>query len=69
MLEIEGAAQMTPEGIEQMIGQKTEQLDNLRRSMRLVQAQINKLKKLRDAGRSDKNPRASNGPSDDSRRP
>jgi RNA polymerase sigma factor (sigma-70 family) len=69
MLDIEAALKMTPEGIERMIAQKTEQLDNLRRSMRLVQAQINKLKKLRDAGRSDKNPRASNGPSDDSRRP
>jgi RNA polymerase sigma factor (sigma-70 family) len=69
MLEIEDALEMTPEGIEQMIREKTEELDNLRRSMRLVQAQINKLKKLRDAGRSDKNPRASNGPSDDSRRP
>jgi RNA polymerase sigma factor (sigma-70 family) len=69
MLDIEAALKMTPEGIERMIAQKTEQLDNLRRSMRLVQAQITKLKKLRDAGRSDKNPRASNGPSDDSRRP
>jgi len=69
MLEIEGALKLTPEGIERMIRQKTTQLDDLRGSMRLVQAQINKLKKLRDAGRIDKNPRASNGPSDDSRKP
>jgi len=69
MLEIEGALKLTPEGIERMIRQKTTQLDDLRGSMRLVQAQINKLKKLRDAGRIDKNPRASNGPSDNARRP
>jgi hypothetical protein len=69
MLEIEDALKLTPEGIERMIQQKTKQLDDLRLSMRVVQAQINKLKKLRDAGRIDRNPRASNGPSDDSRRP
>jgi RNA polymerase sigma factor (sigma-70 family) len=69
MLELEVAHKLTPQGIEPMIRQKTKRLDDLRWSMRVVQAQINKLKKLRDAGRSDKNPRASNGPSDDSRRP
>jgi len=58
MLAIEVALKLDSQGLEQLIQQKTKHLDDLRWSMRLVEAQINKLKKLRDAERINENPRA-----------
>jgi hypothetical protein len=58
MIEVENARNKTPEQRDEMIREKSKVLDHFLWCLRVAQAQINKLKKIRDAGHTDKNPRA-----------
>jgi RNA polymerase sigma factor (sigma-70 family) len=58
ILEVENSRNKTPEQLDEIVREKTKLLDHFRLWVRVAQAQVNKLKKIRDAGRIDKAPRA-----------
>jgi RNA polymerase sigma factor (sigma-70 family) len=63
MIEVENARNKTPEQLDQMIREKTKVFDHFRWCVLVTHEQIVKLKKIRDTGQIDKNPRANNNPS------